>query len=315
MAVVLPNPLKRRDLSPHARAFVGHGASLALNLLFILLIARDLAFLTWHILWPEKPALVVPDVRQPLSVRHTQAFATHGDSRFSSESLHATVGLFGEDFQPPPVPQRHEIPSERSDTPLPLTLLGIYFVDGQASRALIGQPGAREKVYQTGDLLPGPAHIVAIYPDRVIVKRQHKQEILRLPKEGDPTTLTASRRGGTAQLSPDVNAEVTEIWHQFRQRPESMLDRVRLEPAMVGGTFKGVRIFSGADKNFLGKFGLRSGDLVTWINGVALTSPLKGMAVLGELASTETLRFRVQRGAASHAYDFYLSGQPTGPAR
>lgn len=294
MHLIRPN---RNALADHRQSYAfGHGVVSLLNLFFILLIARDLAIVTWEIVWPTESIFPV--------IQQTQNSAWPEHSFSNTTLMRATQGLFGHNTTTPLLAHPSE---EITDTPIPLTLLGIYFTDGQASRALIGTEGKREKIYQTGDRVPNKAHIVAIYSDRVVLKRQQEYETLRLPR-GEDQKNTIVSRGGTAYLSSQTNDEVKKIWDQFRQRPESILSMMRMEPAMQGGKFIGVQIFPGADPQFLTLFGLQAGDVVTWINGVELTDPLQGMAVLGQLASAEALHFRLQRNSLVHAFDFYRDG-------
>ena len=297
-------PLKRPNKSAFADNRYGHGGlgrglvSL-LNLFFILLIAQDLALVTWEVVWPT--ASMFPTMRKV----QNSAWSTRPLS--DTTLIRATQGLFGHN---PTISRRPPFsPSlgEATDRPVPLILLGIYFTDGQASRALIGVEGKREKIYRIGDRAPNKAQVVAIYSDRVLLKRHQNYETLRLP-QGNAQKTTIVSRGGTAYLSSQTNDEIKKIWDQFRKRPESILSMMRMEPAMQGGKFVGVQIFPGSDPQFLAQFGLQSGDVVTWVNGVELTDPLQGMAVLGQLASVEALHLRLQRGSLVHAFDFYRDG-------
>lgn len=300
----------RKEKQPHA---VSHWLAPLFNLLLILLIAQEMAHLTWRVVWAEGQTLSPQTMHQAMpNLPSTPYSDKSGEQSHHAILVQAAMGLFGHSAKAEPLPQHTPPPEDTLDTKLPLTLLGIFFTNDQKSRALIGQPGQREKSYQNGDILPGNARITAIYSDRVLLKREQKYETLRLPTGNKTRTIAQSTRGGTTQLSPKVNSEVTKLWNRFRKRPESILTMVHLEPAKENGQFVGVRVSPGANKHFLKKFGLQAGDVVTWINGVELTDPLKGMAVLGQLASAEAVHFRVRRGAVSHTFDFYRSGKAPG---
>ena len=290
--------------------------ALLFNLLLILLIARDLAHLTWDILWPTTAVIVTTSQHsginpQTINPRTTNPRTTTPQHLATTpDPLTAALGLFGhnntaKNSQPP----AQTIPNTPQTT-LPLRLVGIIFANDQTSLALIALPGQREKIYHIGDSLPGQARLHTILTDRVILQRQNKYETLRLPKDTKNVKL---RRGGTAYLSIEANAEVIKIWQQFRKRPESMLQLMRLEPAMKRGKLIGVQIFPGRNKKFLSTFGLQAGDIITWVNGIELTDQLKGMEAIGKLATQNALHFRLQRNSVSYTFDFYLDGKPPRP--
>ena len=87
--------------------------------------------------------------------------------------------------------QTEKIPQSAPDTALNLTLLGIFYfeqtepdsTENRSARALIKGPNMVEKGFAVDATLPGNVQIVAIYPDRVILKRNNQFETLRLPKQ------------------------------------------------------------------------------------------------------------------------------------
>lgn len=90
------------------------------------------------------------------------------------------------------------IPETAPDTSLNLKLLGILYFNSSnnstgssdSARALIVGPNMEEKGFRVQDILPGNVQIVAIYPDRVILKRNDKFETLRLPGQLKKLKLT-----------------------------------------------------------------------------------------------------------------------------
>ena len=187
---------------------------------------------------------------------------------------------------------------------------GIFFLDQRTSIALIFDPASGEKSYHTGDQVAGAAKIAAIHADRVILSRNGRFETLALPRKElhqNPSDIGARKKARSQQAIPRMK----RVWQRFQERPESILEWVRLDPAFSDGKFAGVTISPGKDKKFFAQFGLRKGDIVTWVNGVALTDPLKGMAVLGQLSQADTVSIRVRRGSGTHAFTFHKDGRVT----
>lgn len=263
------------------------------NVILLAFIARDMAQLTWQLLWPEGTEL---------STTLLNPTPPQTERKVHSSSNPGSLRLFGEKITQTRSPTHKPVqPQVRMIT---LSLLGIFFIDGPDSLALIGQQGKREKAYRKGDTLPGAATLTDIYPDRIRFKRAGLYKTLMLPRGRNLL------KGGSSTLSAKTNLEVKKIWETFSKRPESILKNIRLEPTTINGNFVGVRIYPGRKRSFLKQFGLRGGDLVTWVNGVALTDPLKGLALLGQLSTTDALHFRVQRGDATLSFDFFRNGPP-----
>ncbi len=260
-----------------------------LNLSLIALLAYDLADATWKVLTPATDPL--PDA--PVAAPTAPAMPASTDPALFR-------GLFGAAAPTTPTPPR---PEEAPATRLNLNLLGIFFVDGSpgTARALIATPDGKERALAVGDSA-GEAVIRAIHPDLVILEHRGRHETLRLPRkelvlEPPPTA------------APDAAAQtaINALWSRFREKPETLLEALRIEPAHENGRFAGMRLLPGQDGALLEKLGLQAGDRVIWVNGVELTDPSRGMAVLGTLATATSLRFRVMRGEKMLSFEWQRS--------
>lgn len=265
------------------------------NLLIIAFIAYELANLTWHVTlgtWTNK-IFIELEKDSPLIAKSI--------STFKNTWLH---DLFGQTFSPPTtVAQSISPPIEPPITQSDLTLLGILYADNslESARALIHLPKIGERSYATGDLL-GQMVIQNILADRVILENNNHYETLYLPKEE-----VVEKKADTQpknKLSPETQLLMGKWWNNFQENPESILENVNITPAFVNGQFIGVELSPGKDPTFLEKFGIHTGDKVTKVNGVELTDPLKGMAVLGTLGTAQSLQFTVLRGSETHIFEF-----------
>ncbi|MEO5334599.1 MAG: hypothetical protein H7839_21495 [Magnetococcus sp. YQC-5] len=280
-----------------ASSKMGHAATM-LNLLIIALMAHELADLTWKWILGEnlrEPAQMIR--RDALSPEVRPASQSH-DVRFQGlfGQAASTAGVEPVNLLPPP-------PKDIPITQLKMSLLGILFADqGPAkARAIISTPDIPERPYAIGDTL-GPVVIQSIHLDQVILNYNGQHETLRLPKL-EPVQEQAALLTNN-KLAPENRALMGKLWNNFQEKPESILENVRIEPSFVNGQFTGVQLFPGKDPEFLQKFGVQPGDRVTWINGIELTDPLKGMTVLGTLGNAKAVQFRIVRGQETLSFEF-----------
>jgi len=295
------------------------------NTILLIAVAYSLASLTWMVIpSPEFPAA------PPLSVQKTNS-ATQpvNEDAFQMQSV-ANLHLFGkvETNKPKPAPPPPPpTPKIAPDTELRLTLRGVFASSApESSWAIIADRVGNEEFYRIDDNekpLPGGAIIKEIHQDRIILLHNNRFETLRLPQDQLPTNraqtrsasnVRSSRSTASSRRSPSRRplASTTTVSPQARQTlrnyrdklindPQSMLNVLRAEPFRRGGKLQGYRIFPGQDKRIMGDIGLRSGDVVTSVNGISLDSPLKGLEVMQDLAGASEITVDVLRDGVSQS--------------
>ncbi|OSM05336.1 putative general secretion pathway protein C [Magnetofaba australis IT-1] len=277
----------------------------AINIVLILLLARQLAHVTWRVI-PD------PDLQ---SVQGTAP--TPGAARvFNSASLDlgrriAALHLFGQDM----TAMAQQAPVNAPETRLNLKLLGVVFSPvGNNSLALIASPSQGERNYRLDDNLPGGARIHAIHEDRVILARNNAFETLKLP-EKDLTMGGGVARSDVGRAGPGIVTEedrlraeeLKALRAQLLSRPEKFLELMSIDPAYDDNGFAGFRIGPGKDPALLKRFGLNQGDVVTNLNGVDLSDPLKGMQALSAMAKADALTIKIQRDGNLLDYQFPIA--------
>ena len=110
-----------------------------------------------------------------------------------------------------------------------------------------------------------------------------------------------ARRAGRAQR-PDSRqhrqaavpaSRTSRNWS--RRTPRGFFEVVRPQPFMPNGQLKGYRIYPGPNRQQFASLGLRAGDLVTEINGIALNNPAQGMEVFRSLGDAPQVTVTVER--------------------
>jgi general secretion pathway protein C len=227
--------------------------------------------------------------------------------------------LFGEvkkDVAPKPVEQV-KVPETR----LNLKLLGVMSSKSDAvAMAIIADSSGNEEFYTIGAQIPGGAVLEEIHPDKVIIKRNNRLETLLLPKEvansgpagsssRSPTSRSLFPRSNVTR-SVNLNQGTGALLRQYRDAlindPQSVMNLVRAQPVREGGRLIGYRIRPGKDRRLLRKFGLRSGDVVTGVNGISLDNPIKGLEIMKNLTSATQVTVDIKRRGVTQSLSFQI---------
>lgn len=189
--------------------------------------------------------------------------------------------------------------SDAPETRLNLTLAGIILHDEPSlSRALISSSSGKQKSYAIGDTIDGSnAEVHEIHDDRVVLERAGRYETLRLQKL--VASSASGNRSTTAIQTPTVGSEVTTELKSVREEilkdPSKAGDFIRVRPVYSKGQLKGYRIYPGKNRALFTKVGLRSGDLVTAMNGQSLNDPQKAFSMLSALSSATSISLELER--------------------
>ena len=100
---------------------------------------------------------------------------------------------------------------------------------------------------------------------------------------------------------PGPGASLSEYRDTLMSDPAQLADLVSVAPARENGRFIGYTVRPGRDADFLTRYGLMPGDVVTSVNGIRLDSPSQAFGVMRDLASAKVLDLEVQRnGQVQH---------------
>lgn len=288
-------------------------AALAVNGLLAAGIVWTLAQ-TALLYWPSDP-----DSRTTDSARQPPSVAAAGDRGRGSGDI-AQWHLFG---QPPPQTPV-QVPVSAPETQLELSLRGtLASQNPQRARAIIATPKGDEDHYAVGDTLPGGAEIRAIHPDRVVLMREGQYETLKLPRErrasagGD--TRSAGRAGAASALSAlsggggsAPGGGATQSWTALQQRfkvdVEQIASNVKAMPVYEQGQQVGFRLRPGNNAELLQRFGLRSSDVITSVNGVAVTDRAKLGRALMNAVNAGSADVTVRRNGRQQTLSVDLGG-------
>jgi general secretion pathway protein C len=182
------------------------------------------------------------------------------------------------------------------DTQLRLELRGtIAATDENRALAIIAERGGAERVYFIGDAIPGGATLHAVHLDRVLLRRAGRLEALRLPRSDESTgsrQAVAPPPSRTPVVAPRPAASIQDV---VSQNPAALTEIIRPQPVFKDGRQQGYRVYPGRQRQQFAQLGLRPGDLVTQINGMALDDPARGMEIFRGLADATSVTLTVDR--------------------
>ncbi len=253
----------------------------------LLLLAASLAQWTWLVAKPPLPPLVVAP---PPSAAAT--------GNFSLQSLLA-AHLFGEVSQ--------ELTGGRLDN-LPISSLNLILTGVIASAgggyALISANGQPEEPFAVGQTVTGNAVLQAVYPDRVVIRRNGALESLLLegadkspPGASGPVPAGYPLSGSTAGIVHETGANRYQVERDqlaAQMRTPDFLREASVVPANGGG-FQVRQIQPGS---LYEKLGLRSGDIIKSVNGQPVVTADDAIRLYQQLPSLSAVQMEVVRNGA-----------------
>jgi general secretion pathway protein C len=180
-------------------------------------------------------------------------------------------------------------------TSIPLVLAGVLALqDPSLGMAILGPNTAQAKLYAVGSAVPGGARLHAVYRDRVLLDRGGALEALVLPRK--PAV------SGPAPVA--VSPTPAQRLQTLAQNNGALLGglirfQVVQQPGQVGKVL-GYRIYPGTRANAaaFAQLGLRSGDMITAVNGTPLDDPTRSTDVLQTLSNSSSATVTLLRNGA-----------------
>lgn len=278
------SPLIQHTLAAFQSPQTSRRMALILNLALITLIAWHVANLTWQLI-PADTA-----TSQPIQSTNTPA-----GKKFETSSMANVVllHLFGESKRAA-TSKRASGPIKAPDTHLQLALHGVFASENsELSLAIIAEKKGKDKTYRQGDSLPNGVLLHKIYTDRVILSRNGKLETLRLiRKQANIKVSRSPVLPGSSELHQ--SERISQFKKNYRRDPQSLWKQIRISPVMKNGRIEGYR-FTHNDRMLMKDLGLQAQDIITAINGTAVTDTASLMEMMGNINDMNELNLTLRR--------------------
>ena len=213
---------------------------------------------------------------------------------------------------------RDGIEQNARETRLALTLTGIVASTEDGRGSAVIKSGAAEQVYAVGDALPASGQVVLakVMPQQVVIDNNGTYELMKLyegPGIAIPTRTARAPLQDAAASVPISNsneaspsaaaAEQTALASQYRRKlydsPESLASVVSVSPVREGERVVGYRIAPGADRVAFDAFGFQTGDIVTAVNGLALSDASNTVKLYQTMKDATQASFDIERDGSN----------------
>lgn len=200
---------------------------------------------------------------------------------------------------------------EAKETQLRLKLLGLMRSNIDAASYAVIEANNTADLYVVGQALPVGQNVKLsrVLDDRVIIDNRGNLEALLLYDENE---RSSSQRNVTVQqntadagdertIDQRNNRRITSMANSYRQRlmsnPMSLADVISISMARDNnGNVLGYSVRPGRDRRQFTELGLRSGDIVTAVNGISLQDPSGAMEIYNHLGSAKEASLSIKRG-------------------
>jgi len=243
---------------------------------------------------------------------------------------------------PPPQVKKEEDPTlkKRLDmgdslpkTPLQLQLKGtVVGLDPSYSWAVIEDMTTRKQdLYKVGDVVSG-AQIIEIYRNRVILKREGKEEILMVFEEDKiaklvgqkPVQSLPSGQSPSPANPPGVNlpeggkglapTKVGENQWAFSKddvnsainNANEILSQINIAPYFEEGAARGYKVENIQEGSLINQAGFKSGDIVKRVNGMPIETPDQLIQAYQKLKDTTNIQVEVERDGRTITLDYQI---------
>lgn len=198
---------------------------------------------------------------------------------------------------PPEPPAPTEAPTAAPAEPpagtTELELLGVVRGTASSPSALIGL-GGRQEIFRKGDSVFGEGTLRELRDDAVVVRKGGRDLVLEMqrPPAAPPTPGPAVADIAPPKSEPPPAAPMSQPISRAEARAAlrdlgSLLQEAKAQSAEVGGG-RGVALGQVESGSFLAEIGLKSGDILQRIGGVALGDP-KNVPDLSSAADGDAL--------------------------
>lgn len=197
-----------------------------------------------------------------------------------------------------------------------LSVLGTVAWDKGFGYAFIKGPKEQE-VVKTGEDIPGSGRLERVYPDRIIVSFEGEElEVLVLDVKGpvsaepEPETKAVqaadtgafARRTGSGEFVVDKMAVEDTI-----SNPQRLMTDARMLPNYEkNGVQNGFKLSEVVDGGIYHTLGLRNGDIVLKVNGLALANPESALQAFTAVRGSDRIVLDFVRGGESKSLTYTL---------
>ena len=182
----------------------------------------------------------------------------------------------------------------------------------------------KQELYSVGDDLPanGKVTLAKIMPKQVVIDNNGTYELITLFDDNGIVGIvqsaasasmsdSAERRPSPVAATSATQAERQQLAANYREQlysnPQSLAGLVSISAVQSDGGLKGYRIAPGRDAAQFTALGFKSGDIVTAVNGYALSDPTNTVRLYQLMRDATDASFEVERDGSPVSISVSLS--------
>lgn len=273
--------------SPGWPRFLANILLVALVIYFAWILAR----VTWGIAWQEPPLVALGGLDSAATV----------SAGLSNRSLGA-YNLFGQLDAGEPMAE--SVRRTAPETHLRMRLEGVLVAERpENSGAIVAGTDGNTAYYRVGEVIPRDVKLVEVEPHRIFIRRNGEVESLTFEDEDGQGMVSQVEQAGKdsgLDLSSPENF-VSDAQQKLAAEGDAALARFGLKP-VKSGSAEGY-VYDGSNA-MLSALNLKSGDVITAINGYPLGDIEEDSDLLATLKSEPRLRVEVMRDGARFTVNY-----------
>ncbi|UCD89893.1 MAG: PDZ domain-containing protein [Desulfobacterales bacterium] len=197
-------------------------------------------------------------------------------------------------------------------TDLKLKLLGTVAGEKKDTYAVIEEVGARQQnLYRVGDTIQS-ATLKTILRGKVILNVNGEDQILGIEKDsGRSERSNYSRKSNATPLNrqsaalENIKLKRSQI-ETAVQDINTLMKQVRIRPHFTNGEPDGLRVTGIRPNSIFYRMGLKSGDVITGVDGKNIVSVDDALKLYQSLQSSESLKLQLKRRGRSKTLEYNI---------
>lgn len=177
----------------------------------------------------------------------------------------------------------------------PLVLRGTLAANSEENAIAIIAEGREENVFRLDETIRRGVTLHAVQTGQVILNVNGKLEALQLPEQASAPATSPARAASRSRASANTQPSVTQV---LTNNASNFAQIISPRPYFVGGQQRGYRVYPGKDRRQFQRLGLRPGDIITAVNGTALTNPTQGAQIFSALGSAQSVSVTLERNGS-----------------
>ena len=191
-------------------------------------------------------------------------------------------------------------------TDLKLDLLGTITGDKKEAYAVIEDTTTKQQnLFRIGDTVQN-ATVKMILREKVVLNVNGKDEILKIEKDREGSTnLKPQAAGFTPERSQNITVRRSQMESAVKD-VNNLMKQIRIRPNFRNGKPDGLRLTGIRPNSIFYNMGLKSGDVLTGVNGKHIESVDDVFKLYQNIQSSSRVQLQIKRRGQLKTIDYHI---------